>query len=52
MALLEQAGFSHFQSVQTVLPENATNTQTHDIIPGHDQGAFVVLKAQKIVKEV
>lgn len=46
-AFLEQAGFNNFQTVQTVLPENQINHKTNDIIPGHDQGAFVVLSAIK-----
>ncbi|BCN93782.1 type 11 methyltransferase [Thiomicrorhabdus immobilis] len=44
---LEQAGFSDFQTVQTVLPENQTKQKSHDILPGHDQGAFIVLRAVK-----
>ncbi len=43
---LEQAGFTHFQSVQTVLPENNSENKTNDIIPGHEQGAFVVVRAE------
>ena len=44
---LKQAGFDEFQSVQTVLPESQFKYQTSDIIPGHDLGAFVVVKAEK-----
>ena len=44
---LKQAGFEQFQSVQTVLPESQSKHKTSDIIPGHDLGAFVVLKAEK-----
>jgi len=45
-AMLEQAGFQTSQSVQTVL-SSASDKQTTDILPGHDQGAFVVIKADK-----
>jgi len=44
---LKQAGFDQFQSAQTVLPESQFKYQTSDIIPGHDLGAFVVVKAEK-----
>ena len=44
---LKQAGFDEFQSVQTVLPESQSKHKTSDIIPGHDLGAFVVVKAEK-----
>ncbi|MEA1990459.1 MAG: methyltransferase domain-containing protein [Pseudomonadota bacterium] len=44
---LKQAGFDQFQSVQTVLPESQSKYKTSDIVPGHDLGAFVVLKAEK-----
>lgn len=45
-SFLQKAGFKVAQSVQTVLPESATQ-QTTDILSGHDQGAFVVVKADK-----
>jgi len=45
-SFLKQAGYKHFKSVQTVLPENELQ-QTNDILPGHDQGAFVVICAEK-----
>jgi len=44
---LKQAGFDEFQSVQTVLPESQDKHKINDIIPGHDLGAFIVLKAKK-----
>lgn len=44
---LEQAGFSDFQTVQTVLPENENDQKATDILAGHDQGAFIVLRAKK-----
>ena len=44
--LLQNAGFTRFSSVQTVLPENPKQN-TNDILTGHDQGAFVVIKADK-----
>ena len=46
--LLQNVGFKHFSSVQTVLPENS-NQNTNDILTGHDQGAFVVIKADKTI---
>ncbi|MEA3404975.1 MAG: class I SAM-dependent methyltransferase [Pseudomonadota bacterium] len=45
-AMLEQAGFANMQSVQTVLNES-TSHQITDILPGHDLGAFVVVRADK-----
>ena len=44
---LKQAGFDQFQSVQTVLPVSQAKYKTSDILPGHDLGAFIVLKAKK-----
>lgn len=44
---LEKAGFSQFQSVQTVLPESAERRHT-DILPGHELGTFVVVRAEKL----
>lgn len=44
-AWLTQARFSNFTTVQTVLPQNSH--QTTDILPGHDLGAFIVLRAEK-----
>lgn len=43
---LTQAGYKNFKSAQTVLPAN-NHQNTHDILPGHDQGAFVVIYAEK-----
>lgn len=45
---LKQAGFGNFKTVQTVLPENTPNQKSTDILSGHDQGAFIVLRAEKI----
>jgi len=47
VSYLKQAGFDEFQSVQTVLPESQDKYKINDIIPGHDLGAFIVLKAEK-----
>ena len=44
---LSQAGFSNFTSVQTVLPERSKHAST-DVLDGHDQGAFVAIKADKV----
>lgn len=44
---LKTAGFEIIESVQTVLPSSVKHAPT-DILPGHDQGTFVVVKAQKI----
>jgi len=44
---LSQAGFGNFYSVQTVLPESSKRNNT-DVLEGHDQGAFVVIKADKV----
>ncbi|WP_321276715.1 class I SAM-dependent methyltransferase [Thiomicrorhabdus indica] len=44
---LTQAGFGHFKSVQTVLPETHSQ-QPNNILDGHDQGLFVVIYAEKI----
>ncbi len=46
VAMLEKAGFANFKTVQTVLPENATHPKD-TVLPGHDQGTFVVVSAQK-----
>lgn len=43
---LTEAGFSNFNSVQTVLPPSS-NKDTNTILPGHDLGTFVVVKAIK-----
>lgn len=43
---LTEAGFSNFNSVQTVLPPSS-NQDTNTILPGHDLGTFVVVKAIK-----
>ena len=45
-SFLKQAGYKNFKSVQTVLPENESQ-QTNDVLPGHGQGAFVVINAEK-----
>jgi SAM-dependent methyltransferase len=45
-AMLRKAGFNHFETRQTVLPESKTQ-KTTDILTGHDQGAFVVVRAHK-----
>ncbi|WP_319381330.1 class I SAM-dependent methyltransferase [Thiomicrorhabdus sp.] len=45
--LLKRAGFFISASVQTVLPESAANESTA-ILRGHDQGTFVVVRAEKI----
>ncbi|MBO1927806.1 class I SAM-dependent methyltransferase [Thiomicrorhabdus sp. 6S2-11] len=44
---LSQAGFGNFTSVQTALPETEQQ-KTSDILEGHDRGAFIVIKANKI----
>lgn len=44
--LLQQAGFNNFESVQTVLPGKEVHEQAQ-VLPGHDQGTFVVVKASK-----
>lgn len=43
---LTEAGFSRFSSVQTVLPPSS-NKATNTILPGHDLGTFIVVKALK-----
>ncbi|WP_321326783.1 class I SAM-dependent methyltransferase [Thiomicrorhabdus sp.] len=43
---LNDAGYKNLTSVQTVLPEH-NNQKKHDILPGHDQGTFVVICAEK-----
>ncbi|MBO1923554.1 class I SAM-dependent methyltransferase [Thiomicrorhabdus sp. 6S3-12] len=45
-SMLTQAGFANIQSVQTVLPETSGH-DTNDILPGHDKGTFIVVKAEK-----
>jgi len=45
--LLATAGFSDFKTLQTVLPDSIENTQTHDILTGHDKGTFIVVRAEK-----
>ena len=45
-SLLSQAGYKNFKSMQTVLPENESQ-KTNDVLAGHDQGAFVVISAEK-----
>ncbi|MEA1988691.1 MAG: class I SAM-dependent methyltransferase [Pseudomonadota bacterium] len=49
-SMLKQAGFSQFKTVQTVLPESETH-KTTDILNGHDQGTFVIVRAEKSQKE-
>lgn len=44
---LTQAGFGNFAAVQTVLPETEQQ-KISDILEGHDRGAFVIVKADKI----
>ncbi|WP_029407936.1 class I SAM-dependent methyltransferase [Thiomicrorhabdus sp. Milos-T2] len=44
---LKAAEFEIMESVQTVLPSSDKHAPT-DILPGHDQGTFVVVKAQKL----
>jgi len=44
---LTQAGFGHFQTMQTVLPESEHH-HSHDVLAGHDQGLFVVIRAEKL----
>lgn len=46
-SMLKQAGFHQFQSVQTVLPVSE-NQKATDILNGHDQGTFVIVRAEKI----
>ncbi|MBF6057354.1 class I SAM-dependent methyltransferase [Thiomicrorhabdus heinhorstiae] len=45
-SMLQQAGFSIVGSVQTVLPESSGNEATA-ILDGHDEGTFVVVRAEK-----
>ncbi|MDX1352384.1 MAG: class I SAM-dependent methyltransferase [Thiomicrorhabdus sp.] len=45
-SFLTQAGYKNFKSMQTVLPEKESQ-KTNDILPGHEQGAFVVISAEK-----
>lgn len=45
-SMLEQAGFENFKSVQTVLDPSHPQPAT-TILPGHDQGAFIVVRAEK-----
>lgn len=45
-SMLKKAGFGHFKSVQTILPESKDHKVT-DILEGHDSGAFVVVRADK-----
>jgi len=51
MGMLGQIGFHHFDSVQTLTADQLKTLQDEAITPsvmnGHDQGAFVVIKAQK-----
>ncbi len=44
---LSQAGFGHFQSVQTALPETDIQ-KPNEVLEGHDRGLFVVITAEKI----
>ncbi|WP_028486968.1 class I SAM-dependent methyltransferase [Thiomicrorhabdus chilensis] len=45
-SMLKKAGFDHFKSMQTILPESKDHKPT-DILVGHDSGAFVVVRADK-----